>query len=234
VPTELHLALQRHYAGDDGAIEAPLDGYRADVLRGGVVYEIQTGSFANIRRKVETLGRSYPVVVVYPVPQRKIIVNLDPETGAELSSRRSPKRGRPLDIFYDLLPLREALQMPLVSVEIVLTVERELRQADGRGSWRRKGVSTVGRELVEVAEQVRYTEPRELLQLLPADLPEPFSVADLQAALGCRKIVAGRMAYALRHLGATTFVGKRGNAYLYERAGPPPAAPRRRTRRPKR
>ena len=39
MPTELHLALQRHYAGKSGVVEAPLDGYKADVLRDGVVYE---------------------------------------------------------------------------------------------------------------------------------------------------------------------------------------------------
>jgi len=41
--TSLHLALQQHYAGDDGQLEAVVDGYRVDVLRRGVVYEIQTG-----------------------------------------------------------------------------------------------------------------------------------------------------------------------------------------------
>lgn len=217
MPTDLHVALQRLYAGPDGEIETPIGRYRADVLRDGVVYEIQTGSFGAIRRKVESLADRYRVVVVYPVAQQRLIVKLDPETGAELSQRRSPKRGRPLDLFMDFLPLREAFQMENVSLEIALILEREFRQDDGQGSWRRKGVSLVGRELVEVVAIERYDAPRDLLRLLPQDLPEPFGVADLHELLGGRRVVVGRMAYALRHLGVIEQVGKRGNALLYSR-----------------
>lgn len=217
MPTDLHVALQRYYAGDDGLIEASLDGYRADVLRDGVVYEIQTGSFSSIRPKLEKLVRKYPVVLVYPVPQEKRVVRVDPETGAELSSRRSPKRRDMTEVFDNLLHLRGLLRRKNLALEIALTVERELRCHDGRGSWRRKGVSLVGRELVEVASTHRFNEPRDLLALLPDDLPAEFTVADLHRATGCRKPVAGRMAYALRQLGVIEVVGKRVNAYVYRR-----------------
>lgn len=221
MPTDLHVALQRYYAGEDGEIEAPLDGFRADVLRNGVIYEIQTGSFSNIRPKLEKLLRKYPIILVYPVPHEKRIVRVDPVTGEELSSRRSPKRRDLTDVFDDLLHLRTLLRRRNLSLEIALTVERELRCDDGRGSWRRKGVSLIGRELVAVLSTHRFEQPRDLLALLPDDLPEEFTVADLHRATGCRKPVAGRMAYALRQLGVIKVVGKRVNAYVYRRRGRP-------------
>jgi len=90
VPTELHLALQRHYAGEDGLVEAELGGYKVDVLRDGVIYEIQTGTFSAIRKKLEDLSKTHRVVLIYPIARQKIIVRLDPTSGEELSARRSP------------------------------------------------------------------------------------------------------------------------------------------------
>lgn len=217
MPTELHLALQRLYAGEEGVIEAPLGGYRADVLRDGICYEIQTGSFGSIRRKLEKLVVSQPVVLVYPVPQHKTIVQLDGE-GREVSARRSPKHGRAVDLFSHLLYLRDLPAHPNLSLEVLLTVERELRRKDGMGSWRRQGVSLIGRELVDVLEVQRFDQPSDLARLLPEELPGEFTTADLRETLTLRGGLCGKMAYALRELGVIEQVGKRGNSLLYRKA----------------
>ena len=224
MPTELHLALQRHYAGDDGLLEASVGGYRVDVLRGGVVYEIQTGSFVPLRDKLAALAALGPVVLVYPVAQTRRLVRVDPATGEELSARRSPQHGSSAQLFDQLLYLRRALLGGNLAVEVVLTSERELRCADGRGSWRRHGVSLAGRELVEVLGVERFESPADLARLLPSELPEPFTVAELAQAGRLTGRIAGRMAFALRELGVLEQVGKRGNAFLYRRVAPP--APR--------
>ena len=217
MPTDLHLALQQWYAGEDGAVEVDVDGYLADAVRGGVIYEIQTGSFTAIRDKLRRLARDHRVVLVYPVPQVKLIVKLDPETGEELSVRRSPKRGKPADVFDELLYIRNAMRKEKLALEVLMTVERELRCADGQGSWRRGGVSIVGHELLAIVERHRFDEPADLLGLLPEDLPERFTTADLSAVLGLTKRVAGKTAWGLRKLGVIRKVGKRGNAFVYRR-----------------
>ena len=217
MPTELHLALQRLYAGSEGLIEAPMGAYRADVLRDGVCYEIQTGSFGSIRRKLEELLATVPVVLVHPVPLQKIIVQVD-GSGREVSARRSPKRGRAADVFAHLLYLRQLPAHPNFSLDVLLTVERELRRKDGMGSWRRQGVSLIGRELVEVLEVHRFEHPAELARLLPTELPKQFTTADLRETLAVRGGLGGKMAYALRELGVIQQVGKRGNALLYQKA----------------
>jgi hypothetical protein len=216
--TELHLALQEFYAGADGLIEAAVGGYRADVLREGVVYEIQTGNFTAIRDKLKRLLRQHPVVLVYPTPERKMIVQVDAE-GHELSARRSPKRGRATDLFGELLHLGTLPQHRHLQIEVVVTHERELRCRDGKGSWRRRGVSLVGRELVEVLSVRRFARAQDLAELLPPELPREFTVADLRETLRLRGGMAGRMAYALRQLGLIEHIGKRGNAFVYRRKG---------------
>lgn len=214
---ELHLALQEYYARDTGLMEATVDGFRVDVLRDGIIYEIQTRSLPSIRRKLEDLAQRHRVVLVIPVAQTRRIVQLDPETGEERSARRSPKRGSVLDICRDLLYVREFLTRPYATLDVVLTSERELRRNDGRGSWRRKRVSLVGRELVEVVGVERFSDAADFARLLPEGLEEPFTVADLARDGGIRPWLAGRLAYALRHLGTIELVGKAGNAHLYRR-----------------
>ncbi len=55
----------------------------------------------------------------------------------------------------------------------------------------------------------------DLVGLLPDDLPEPFTTADLAGKLGRPRRAAQRMAYCLRKVGAIVAVGKRGNAIEY-------------------
>jgi hypothetical protein len=217
MPTQLHIALQHHYAGENGLIEAWVDGFRADVIRDDVIYEIQTASIASLRRKLEILCKKHTVVLVSPQALSKTIVRIDPDTGEILSQRRSPKHGEMTHVLPELMAVAELLKRKRLSLEIALTVEREVRAADGRGSWRRKGVSVVGHELVEMRETMRFDTPADFLALLPAELPRKFTVADLAATMTLTTTMAGRAAYALRKMGTIRHVGKRGNAFVYER-----------------
>ena len=49
-------------------------------------------------------------------------------------------------------------------------------------------------------------------------LAEPWTTAELAAAIGKPRWLARKMAYCLREMGALEAVGKRGNAILYARA----------------
>ena len=226
MPNELHIALQKHYAGDDGLIETRLDGYVIDVLRDDVVYEIQTRNFPAISAKLARLAKKRRVVLVYPLPERRFIVRLDAATGEELSTRRSPKRWKLIEVFREMPHIARHFAKTGLELEVAWTVERELRSDDGQGSWRRKGVSLKGRELVEVVKTERFAQPADFLTLLPPDLPAEFTVADLAQSAGIGRWLAGKMAYSLRHIGTIRQIGKRGNAFVYERA-----SKRRRTRK---
>ena len=63
-----------------------------------------------------------------------------------------------------------------------------------------------------------FESPADLLALIPDDLAEPFTTADIAAAIGRPRPLAQQMAYCLREMGALTKVGQRGKAYLYERS----------------
>jgi hypothetical protein len=220
MPSALHQALQRFYAGDDGAIEVEMDGYRADAIRDGVIYEIQTKAFTAIRDKLHELADEHPVVLVHPIPRYKWIAKYDGETGEEISYRRSPKRWQPCEVFDELVYATKLLARENIALELIVICERETRIDDGEGSWRRNGESIGGHELLAILERHRFERPRDLVRLLPEELPEQFTTRHLREA-GIRKRLAGKIAYTLREIGAIEQVGKDGRAYLYERTEVP-------------
>ncbi len=76
-------------------------------------------------------------------------------------------------------------------------------------------MSILDRRLVAVVGLRRLDRPADYLELVPAGLPQPFTVAELAAGIGGPRRLAGQMAYTLRHMGLLRVEGKRGNALLY-------------------
>jgi hypothetical protein len=75
----LHAQLKNWYQRPDDRIERVIDGFVVDLVRGDLQVEIQTGSFAPLRRKLELLTRQHPVRLVAPVPLVRRIVRLSDE-----------------------------------------------------------------------------------------------------------------------------------------------------------
>ena len=213
----LHAALKEDYLGKTGLAEVPFGGFVADVVRDGVIYEVQTSSFSGLARKMSVLADLSPVVLVHPIPQSKHLVRVqDTETG-EFTRRRSPKRGAIVHILRELVYLPEMLKHPNFAVEVVLTEEEEMQTFDpkarrGRGGWRRKG-----RHLISVLERLRINGPEDLWVFVSGELPEVFTTQHLAQAMQQPKQLGQQLAYCLRHLGVIEVCGKTGNALNYRR-----------------
>ena len=211
----LHAALKRWYAQPGDRLEAQVDGYVIDIARDDLLIEVQTGGFSQIRRKLESLVETHPVRLVYPVAKEKWIVRTSTDGGEVLGRRKSPRRGRVEEVFGELVRFPELVAHGNFGLEVLLTQQEEVRQNDGRGSWRRRGWSIRDRRLLSVVDRVGLPTPHACLALLPDVLPEPFSTRDLARALEMPRRLAQQMAYCLRKMGAAEVVGKRGNALLY-------------------
>ena len=214
----LHAALKEWYARPGDRLEVPLDAYIIDIVRGDLLIEIQTRSFAAIRPKLAELVPGHPVRLVYPVAREKWIVKLNGDGQTRLSRRKSPKRGGYEHLFSELVSFPGLLAHPNFALEVLLIQEEELRRYDGRRAWRRRGWVTQERRLLEVVDRRSFQAPADLARLLPAALTEPFTTAELAKALRRPRRLAQQMAYCLRELGLLQPVGKQGNARLYVRA----------------
>jgi len=211
----LHAALKQWYRRDGDQVEAPLDGFVVDLLRDGLVIEIQTKGFSSMRRKFDRLLDSYSMLLVYPVAIEKWIVKLD-EHGHETSRRRSPKRGIAADVCAELVSFPSLLSHPNFTLEIALIEEEEVRRPDAKKGWRRGGYVIEERRLVEVLDAVQLCSADDLLELLPEGLPDPFTTADLAKGLGRSRHLAQEVAYCLRVSGAVDTVGRDKRGILYQ------------------
>lgn len=213
--TSLHAELKNWYAGPGDILEREIDGYIIDIIRGDYLLEIQTGNFANIKTKLNSLLLKYKVRIIHPVAQEKWIVRIG-DNAAQISSRKSPKRGKPEDIFYYLVNIADLLTHPNLSFEIIMTKQNECWLNDGKGSWRRKGWSIIDRQLLEIVSSIRIESVKDFLVFMPTNLSHSFTNKELAATLKIPPRLAQKMTYCLRSAKLIHLVGKRGNAFLYE------------------
>lgn len=212
----LHAALKAWYAQPGDQFEVAVDGFVVDIVRGDLLIEIQTGSFSSIKRKMKALVQDRSVRLVYPIAREKWIVRLAKDgSGDVLGRRKSPKRGALEHVFGELVSFPKLLANPNFSLEVLLIQAEEIRSYDGRRGWRRHGWVIQESRLLDVVGRRLFETPDDLAAFIPADLTEPWTTADLAAAIGQPRWLARKMAYCLRKMGTVEAVGKQGNAILY-------------------
>ena len=215
----LHQALKSLYLTGNGEEEVPVGSYVADVrAEDEVLYEIQTGGFAPLKRKLATLVETHQVVLVHPIAAVRYIVKLPEEVDGQASRRKSPKRSGVANIVEELVSIPQLLDHPNFAVEVVLIEEDEIRMFDPKKVRRRGGWRVVSRQMNQVLERQRISSCADLYSLVHGPLPELFSTADLAEAMGQPRWLAQKLAYCLRESGAAEICGKAGNALLYRRS----------------
>lgn len=215
--TSLHRALKDHYAADASSCEVPVGPFRIDAVADGRLIEIQHGALAAIRDKVATLLAEHRVVVVKPIVARKTLVKQNGRGGEVVGRRLSPKRGRPIDLFDDLVHFLSVFPHRRLTIEVPM-VEIEEHRYPGHGRrrrWRKNDFQIEDQRLVALGDVFRFRRAADLATLIDCPLPDVFDTSDLAEGLGVRRWEAQRIAYCLRKTGVFREAGKRGNALLY-------------------
>ena len=217
----LHAALKALLAEPGDRVEEPVDGYQVDLVRGDLLVEIQTRSFASAARKLRDLVTRHRVRLVHPIPRERVLVKLPKGRRGSAERRRSPLRGGFERVFDELVSIPELLAHENFELELVATREEEIRrhrpERATRGAWRRRGWVVEERRLVEALDRRLLCTPHDLLALLPADAPDPFRARDLARGWRQPLRIGQRAAYCLRKSGAAVLVGKDGNTLVYRR-----------------
>jgi hypothetical protein len=211
----LHASLKECYAQPGDQFEITIDGFVIDIVRDDLLLEIQTGNFASIKSKLMKLVRAHQIRLIYPIAQEKWIVKQAKDNGGGVIRRKSPKRGRVEDLFWEMVSFPHLIVNPNFSLEVLLIREEEVRRFDGKWNWRRRGWRTEERRLLEVVDQRLFEGAADLQTLLPEKLGETFTTRDLADAIGISKRLAQKMAYCLHKARVFELMGKRGRANLY-------------------
>ncbi|MCP4959728.1 MAG: hypothetical protein GY925_10720 [Actinomycetia bacterium] len=180
-----------------------------DLERSDDIVEVQTGSLGAMGTKLDRLLSDHRVVVVHPIAAETILVK------AGRSDRRSPKKGKPVDIFDELVSIPTLIDHPNLTIDVVMTVEERVKIEDPELRRRRGGWRTVDRRLVDVVDVVRLSGPEDLDDFVPAGLPDPFTTADLASCGRYRRETAQRIAYCMRALGRFETVDRTRAGFLY-------------------
>ena len=214
----LHASLKAWYAQPGDRLEAPVDGFVIDIVRDGLLLEIQTRNLASIKAKLTRLVDAHAIRVILPIAREKWIVK-PAIAGRGISRRKSPRTGRVEDLFREAVNLPQLLSHPNFSLEVLMIKEEESRRYEAkRRYWRRGGWVTDERRLLEVVDRRLFEKPEDWLALLPAGL-RSFTARDLSETMGIRNDLAQKMAYCLRKARLINLRGKRGRAHLYTVAG---------------
>ncbi len=215
----LHAAVKEAMARPGDRAEVPVGRFVIDLVRAdGELMEIQTGGFGPLKPKLDALLDGHRMRIVHPVAAERRIVRVD-ERGEVLSARRSPLRAGVLDVFDRLVSFPSLLSHPHLAVEVLLCREDHVRAPEATVSRSRRRRRDPGeRRLVAILDRGVLVGPADAAPLLPAALGDgPFTTRELSAALGCRTVLAQRVAYCLRALEVLGDAGKRGNAPLHRR-----------------
>jgi ribosomal protein S25 len=93
----------------------------------------------------------------------------------------------------------------------------EKRVRDGKGSWRRKGVSIFDRELETWHESILLEKPKDYQRFVPFKRSEVFTSSLLAQRAKITADMAGKALYVLTKLNVVKRTGKKGRCWLYKK-----------------
>ena len=215
--SSLHRSLKYQYAGPGGKTEAAVGNFVADgINESGEYIEVQTGSFAPLIKKVKEFSSLGKVRIIHPIAVSKKIEVYD-EKGVLLYRRKSPRKGSRWNIFDALLHAPELPRNKHVTIELAMLDVTEKRVKDGKGSWRRKGVSIKNRELSAFHEKIIFSKPKDYLCFIPFKKAEEFTVSSLAGKAEINTDMARKALYVLTKMKVVKRTGKKGSAWVYIR-----------------
>ena len=232
----MHKALKRYICPDENCHEVRIKpdgtastedrekaesgrgGYIADVYKDGEIFEIQTGSFYPLKKKIEFYLKNtdFKITVIHPLVECKWSVWIDPETGETTPRRRSPKKERLTDLLPEIFWLSELLNSDRLFFRALVIEAEEYRMLDGWSGDKKKGSTKYERIPVSLINEVTFGA-KEVRDLMPEALKEEFTAPEFSKATGLR----GRKAYyALKLMcivGAAEKGEKKGRSFIYKR-----------------
>jgi len=211
--TSLHRDLKYQYAGPGGETETEVAGFVADgITADGEYIEVQTGSFGPLRKKA--LALRHRMRVIHPVIITKYIEVFN-KKGRLQYRRKSPRKGQPWDLFNVLVYAPDLPLIPGLVIELALVDAAEQRVQDGKGSWRRHGISIRDRRMLALRDRITLEKPSDYIRFIPFKKKEKFTSALLAQRAGISVDLARKALYVLVKLGIVKKTGKQGNSLVY-------------------
>ncbi len=214
----LHAVVKHYVEPDHSLHEVRIGPFVADIARHDGIFEVQTGNFNKLRKKIEYFTEDTPLTLIYPIAHTKWIIWIDEETGEITKKRKSPKTGSPFEIFFELYKIKQYLSHPNLSLRILMIDIEEYRNLNGWSVDKKRGSSRYDRIPVALNDEVHISSSSDYAKLIPIGMPEQFTSADFQKHSKLSRKSSQLALNVLSYVGAVCKVGKIKNMILYERA----------------
>ncbi|MEM6691455.1 MAG: hypothetical protein AAF664_18655 [Planctomycetota bacterium] len=219
--TSLHRQLKTLYASTSDQVEVTLGRHRIDVVRGDELIEVQCASLSALKNKTrQLLDEGHQVRIVKPIVDRRKLVQWTSPKGKIKNRRFSPKRGRWIDLFEDLVfavSIFPSENLVLECLRLDVEEHRVPRRRRKLPNYRVKDV-----KLLDVHESLELRTSEDLWKVLDADVPSPsldgeFGTKFISEHWNCSRDCAQRIAYVLRHCESVKTVGRNRQGWQYRR-----------------
>ncbi|MCR5753721.1 MAG: hypothetical protein K6G30_02750 [Acetatifactor sp.] len=213
----VHAVLKEYLEPREECQEQKVGSFYADIHNENGIMEIQTRSFRNLRKKLAYFLKIEKVTIVYPIPYTKWVWWLNEETGELTGGRKSPKKGTPYLILYELYQIMDFLQEPNLKLRLVFMDMEEIKLLNGCSYNKKRGAHRYDRIPKALVEEIEITGIKDYVKLIPESLLGEFTVKDFKKAAKLSDSAAAKGIYVLMKVGVIERIGKKGRAYLYQR-----------------
>ena len=219
--SSLHSSLKFRYS-DEKKTEISIDNYVCDgQTETGELIEVQTGSFGSIKEKIIKLAKKNKVRLIHPIIIKKYIELYDINRKL-IRKKKSPKKENIWNLFDSLVYAPEFCLLPNLTLELSLLDIIEKRIDDGKGSWRRKGITIEDKIPIAWHESVIFKKPKDYYLFLPFnDTEECFTVRDLSEKAKISRPLAQKCIYVMHKTGFIERTGKQNKAFVYKKSALP-------------
>ena len=185
----LHASLKARFCPSVDCHEVKIGKFVADACADGVIYEIQTGNFSPLAKKIRFYleNTDFKIVVVRPIAKDRRIFWLGEGGEIAANARKSSKHENIFHGVADLWYLREFFGEERLSFAFILMEIDEIRLLDGYGKNKKKRATSVDRLAGEIFSEIYVQSPADVRALAKEKLPEgEFFREELSARLGLK------------------------------------------------
>lgn len=201
----MHAVIKRYLCEDEDCHEVGVLDTRfvADVRVGNDVYEVQTGSFAPMKKKLlHYLEKTdCTVTVVHPLPALRWLSWIDPRTSEITPRRKVSAVARPQEILPALYPIRELVGHPRLKFQLLMLEMQDFRVLNPRSRSPKKHTTHYESIPLALLDEINLDTPEDFRRFIPDALPAHFTVKEFSAHTKIRGIDAYSAVRALVALG---------------------------------
>ena len=193
--------------------------YVADLLIGNTAYEVQTGSFFPLAKKIAYYleNTELDVVIFYPIAYKKWVNWINKDTGEIDQRNRRSVCGKPTDVAGELYWILPYLDNPRLSIRVMMLEIEEYRFLSGWGRGGKRGSERYELIPTELCDIVSLELAEDYSIFIPEMLGEEFTVPEYEKLSKIRGKAAYSAVRALCKLGLAEECGKRGRTMLFKR-----------------